>query len=82
MKTILIQGGKLYNGLGDPVKKNPGLIIKNGIFQQVGIEENESHQLLSDPKVIKKLVIIRYTLKTLQACLCCLNIRDCRIISL
>ncbi|ADZ91368.1 metal-dependent hydrolase family protein [Marinomonas mediterranea] len=53
MKTILIQGGKLYNGLGDPVKKNPGLIIKNGIFQQVGVEENESHQLLSDPKVIK-----------------------------
>lgn len=49
MEKLLIYGGKLYNGLGDPVTNNTGILVEQGLITRMDIPPTELASLLANP---------------------------------
>jgi len=51
VKQLLIQGGQLFDGLSDTLRKNTGIVVKNGKITAVDIDAKQTN--LTDTTIIK-----------------------------
>lgn len=51
MDKLLIYGGELYNGLGDPAINNTGILVEQGIIMRMDIPSIELESLLENPSI-------------------------------
>ncbi|MDE0807084.1 MAG: amidohydrolase family protein [Longimicrobiales bacterium] len=47
-QATVIEGGYLFDGIADDVVLNPGILIQNGKFLEVGLQTETSHSLVAD----------------------------------
>jgi len=43
VKQLLIQGGQLFDGLSDTLRKNTGIVVKNGKITAVDIDAKQTN---------------------------------------